>query len=286
MNLTVIGRGGQLAHALAKYAPTTTRFYGREALDLSASPKALKAFVNRLPKTDALILTAAFTQVDQAESQSERAFNINTRAPAILAHSCQARSIPLIFISTDYVFNGRTRVPYAPTAPQKPVNFYGMTKALAERAITKSHVPGAIIRTSWVFDGVGQNFVTAMLGLKHKEHLSIVADQIGRPTYADHLAQGLLALCRNLPSGPAGQNIFHAQSGGAPVSWADFAAHIFDATNIPAPQIIPITTQSYGAPAPRPAYSVLNTASFEARSKYVMPDWTDGLHAALKDADI
>jgi len=285
----VIGKTGQLARALMR---ESSRFncqitaYGREDCDLSASVSKIKAFAENLPPCDGIIIAAAYTAVDAAEDDEATAFQVNAAAPEIFAKYCAARATPLVHISTDYVFSGEAVLSIKPNVQAAPINAYGRSKLAGEIAIANSKANAVILRTAWVFDGIAKNFLTTMLRLgAMREQITVVADQIGRPTYAGHLAQACLRALIKLIDTPNFQGgIYHVSGSGAEISWAGFAEAIFAATHESrAHKVIvkPIASDDYPTPAKRPAYSVLNISAFEQEFQMKMPDWKVGLEAAL-----
>lgn len=283
MKIGVIGRTGQLAQALAAHAPKA-QFYGRDALDLTWNTHAIENFILNLD-VDALIIAAAYTTVDAAESDADTAFAVNAVAPAVIASACAARGIALIHVSTDYVFNGWGDRPYNVSDDCEPLGVYGQSKRVGEQGVLAAHPTAAVVRTSWVFDGTGKNFFTTMIRLAStRETLTVVADQFGRPTYAGHLARALLAMVDDVTAGHAG-GMYHVTGTGAVINWADFSRAI---VNITAAQrghvttVTDITTADYPTPAARPAYSALDTSKYETAFG-ALPDWQDGLKAAYKD---
>lgn len=274
----MIGKTGQLASALRKLAPQA-RYYDRAALDLSADPHIIAQFIRDMPRAQTLIIAAAYTDVDKAESEPELAFNINARAPGVIARECAARGIRVIYISTDCVFDGKSPAPYRPDDTPQPINMYGVSKREGEQAVMEASLNNVVIRTSWVFDAGHVNFMTKMiaLGQNHKA-LTIVSDQIGRPTYAPDLARAILAMAQQ---GEA-KGIFHIAGSGTPVSRADWARAIFEHLKISV-RVSDIPTTAFPTPARRGLNAVLDISDFEARLDHVMPDWTEGLRAAMQD---
>lgn len=286
-HFAVIGKTGQLARALKHQIEESgdrASFYDRQDLDLTTTPDVIQRFIQNIPKVDAVILAAAYTAVDQAENDRDAAMAANARAPGLIAAECQKRNIPLIHFSTDYVFNGEAHSPYKVSDKTDPINVYGYSKRVGELSIQASGCQHAILRTSWVFDGTGKNFLTTMLRLsKTHPSLNIVADQLGRPTYAGHLAQAGLSAAKGLLEGKDGSSdIFHISNTGPIISWAEFAKAIFKAQNITI-SINSIPTSEYPTPAKRPAYSALDTRKFETIFDYTLPNWQDGLSAALAE---
>ena len=288
-HVVVIGKTGQLARALIDRADSFNcqiEAYDREACDLSASVAEISAFADKLSQCDGIIIAAAYTAVDAAEDDKDEAFQVNGAAPDIFARLCRDRSIPLIHVSTDYVFQGDSKTPITVDAPTDPINVYGLSKLEGETAIMASGARAAILRTSWVYDGRGKNFLTTMLRLGETRHqLSVVADQIGRPTYAGHLADACLIALSALMDKPQLQGgIYHVSGTGPEISWADFATAIFAATKDTRGHVVtvtPIPTLDYPTPAKRPAYSVLDNTSFEQAFNTRLPEWKEGLAAAL-----
>jgi dTDP-4-dehydrorhamnose reductase len=272
--ILVIGQSGQLARALARRSEDVVTV-PRKDLDLSAPADVLTANLEALIKQHAacgVINAAAFTHVDLAETNRDLAFRVNADAPAVIAQVCAAHDIPFVHISTDYVFDGTAARPWQETDPTDPLNIYGDSKFAGEQGVQAEGGTAAILRTSWVYDLDGRNFVTTMLSLAEThDELRIVDDQIGRPTHADVLAEAAFAAL--------GQNgIFHVSGTGEPVSWADFAKAIFDIAgqNV---TVTPIPSSEYPTAAARPTYSVLDTSKFETRVS-ALPDW----RVTLRDA--
>ena len=288
MHITVIGQTGQLARALISRASdysVTLQTYGRDDLDLTQSAASIETFIDGL-KTDGVIIAAAYTAVDEAESDSDTAFLVNGRAPAAIARACARRDIPLVHVSTDYVFKGKASTPYRPMDKTNPINAYGRSKLAGEQAVTEAHKRAAIIRTSWVFNGTGKNFMTTMLRLgQTHDSLSVVSDQMGRPTYAGHLAESCLKLVKALRDNRQAQRFYHVSGSGEAISWADFARAIFERAADALPHAVSVTdipSSDYPTPAPRPAYSVLDISNYEAQFG-ALPDWREGLEQAFKD---
>lgn len=289
MHLLVIGESGQLARAIAAEASEggfTADFLNREACDLSGTETELRAALTApIAKADGIIIAAAYTAVDQAESDQKTAFKVNAQAPGLIGAVAAEADIPVVHVSTDYVFNGAAHTPYAPDAPRKPINIYGHSKANGELALQKSQPRSAILRTSWVYDATGQNFMTTMLRLAEThDTLSIVDDQIGRPTYAPDLARACIRAAEKLIAGNTkAAGIFHVSNSGDAISWADFAVAIFKAAkDITPPTVTGIPTSDYPTPAERPLYSVMDIDPFEETFDFALPDWQDGLHRAMQ----
>lgn len=287
LRIAVIGKTGQLARALCVEGEELGHeiiALDRDALDLTSSPAEIEAAIIGLPSgLDALILAAAFTDVDGAEAQTNLAYTINATAPAIIARVCAQHDIPLIHISTDYVFDGENDVPYLPDDDTDPLGVYGASKLDGELAIIESSARALILRTSWLYDGTGKNFLTTMLRLSNENGIiSVVDDQIGRPTFAGHLASAIFkAISIFIVEPDIPTTIYHVTNGGEPVSWAGFAKAIFSAAGCNV-GIDAIPTSDYPTAADRPAFSVLDTDSFERTFRHPLPDWQTGLRAALE----
>jgi dTDP-4-dehydrorhamnose reductase len=262
----ITGANGQLGYALQKTAPN---FIGDDNLGLQvvaltradcdlAQPETLATILNYY-QPDAIINTAAYTAVDKAESDQALANTINALAVAAIAQWCELKKIPLIQVSTDFVFDGKKSSPYQPDDQTNPLGIYAQTKCSGELAALANCSASYVVRTGWVYCEHGANFVKTMLRLgAERETLGVVADQVGTPTYAVHLAQMIWQLLAQRPE----QKIFHFSDAGV-ASWYDFALAIFDEAKSKGllktiPQVRPIATTDYPTPAQRPAYSVLN----------------------------
>ena len=285
MSILIFGKNGQLSRALqrslsARRDPFSC--HGREDVDLIARPEAA-ADIIRSSQPRAVINACAFTDVNGAETQTAEANILNAKAPGVMAAACRAASIPFIHISTDYVFDGTKTGAYTPNDKRNPLNAYGRSKAAGERTVIAAGGQSLILRTSWVYDGTGKNFLTTMLHLaKERTHLDIVSDQFGRPTYAGHLAESCIAALGHMPSSP---KIYHVSNSGPFISWADFAAAIFDRTKIQ-PEINPVSAAQFPSPTQRPANSSLDIRDFERDFKHPLEPWTTGLELAFHETGI
>jgi len=290
MRIAVIGKTGQLARALLHEGEALGHeiiALDRDALDLTSPAKEIEATIAELPSgLDALIIAAAFTDVDGAENDPDLAYAVNATAPAIIARTCAKLDIPLIHISTDYVFDGEADFPYIPDDDTDPLGVYGASKFDGELAVLESGARALILRTSWVYDGDGPNFLTTMLEIAERgDPISVVDDQIGRPTFSRHLALAILKAADVFSQEPDIEtSIHHITNGGEPVSWAGFAKAIFKAKGL-TKKVEDIPTSDYPTAAERPAYSVLDIDSFERTFQHPLPDWQAGLRAALEMTD-
>ena len=257
LRIAVIGKTGQLGRALLHEGEAQGHeiiALGRETMDLTAPVPDIERAIESLPSgLDVLILAAAYTNVDGAESQADLSYAVNAVAPGIIARACAKYDIPLIHISTDYVFDGEAETPYAPDDDTDPLGVYGASKLDGELAILESGARSLILRTSWLYDESGSNFLTTMLKLAQtKDIISVVDDQIGRPTYAGHLAQAVLKAASLFAQEPDMETaVYHVTNGGEEVSWAGFAKAIFKAKGLDV-KVDEIPSSDYPSIAERP----------------------------------
>jgi dTDP-4-dehydrorhamnose reductase len=279
MNILVFGRTGQVATELARQSQAVTCL-GRDAADLTDPAACAAAIETHDPR--AVINAAAWTAVDRAEEHEAEASVVNGDAPAAMAQACAARGIPLVHISTDYVFAGSGTDPWVETDPVAPQNAYGRTKLAGEEGVRAAGGPHAILRTSWVVSAHGANFVKTMLRLgAERDRLTIVADQVGGPTPAADIAQACLEIAGQLIADPGKSGTYHF-SGGPDVSWADFAREIFAQAGL-SPEVADIPTTDFPTPAKRPLNSRLDNGALTATFGIARPDWRAGLKDILAD---
>ncbi len=229
-------------------------------------------------RPDWIVLTAAYTDVDGCETNRELAFDVNTRGAANVAEAAKQFGSRLLFISSDYVFDGKKTTPYETNDPVSPKSVYGQSKAEAEKEIRRILPDACIARTSWLFGVGGKCFPDTILKLAAKRpEIEVVADQRGCPTHVEDLATAIIQLCRRNATGTV-----HATNRGD-CSWFDFAKEIVDAAGMNT-IVLPTTSDKFVRPAPRPAYSVLSHASLD---KYGigMPDWKTALQNYLAQRD-
>jgi dTDP-4-dehydrorhamnose reductase len=251
---------------------------GRDLLDLQDA-EALQSLFDALEPV-AVINAAAYTAVDKAEQEPQLAAEINHLLPARLAQLCKEHAIPLIHISTDYVFDGTSCRPYSPADQLNPVSVYGQTKAEGEKAVLQSGVKGGIIRTSWLYSEYGHNFVKTMLRLgAERQQLRVVADQVGTPTYAGDLADAILKMLYFADNSLSEAEIYHFSNQGV-ASWYDFAWHICKLKGL-AVAVQPIRTEDYPTPAQRPCYSVLNSIGFIDKYGLSNRHWLEALEHCM-----
>lgn len=292
LRIGIAGKTGQLARAL-KYACHENAFtalpLGRDALDLSADSQALMTSLSAFDgKVDVIINAAAYTDVDGAEDAETLAFQVNAVAPGVIAAYCARQDIPFVHVSTDYVFSGDAERPYRETDTPRPLNAYGRSKRAGEEAVLAAGGMQAVLRTSWVYDASGKNFVTSMLkAAEDRRDVRVVEDQFGRPTYAPHLAQACLRAASGLCNASEGsEGLFHVTNTGPVISWAEFARVIFTAAKDALPHemnVVAIPASEYPTRAVRPQYSALDVSKFEQTFSYTLPHWLEGLEHAIGD---
>ena len=276
------GTTGQLALELLAQA----RDFDVEITALSRAdadfgdPEACAAQVAQTP-CDLVVIAAAYTAVDQAEAERDLALRINAAAPTAIAAAAKAKGAAVVFVSTDYVFDGGKDVPYAEADPVSPVNAYGETKLAGERGVLEACARALVVRTSWVVSSHGKNFIKTMLRLAGEGRaIRVVEDQFGRPTAARDLARFILSQAQALRSARAGDPIFgvvHFANAGV-TSWKAFAEEIFaQALGADAPAVAGIPTADYPTPARRPLHGVLDTAKLQGAFGVTPRPWRDAL---------
>lgn len=274
--ILVLGAGGQVGQALLSTAwPRHRTLHGltRAQVDV-ADHRALEAALRDL-KPDLVINCAAYTAVDKAEGDKAAAFQINAEAPGILARLTAQRDIALVHFSTDYVFDGRAKRAYREDDPIHPLSVYGASKAAGEAAVRAGNPRHLILRSSWVYAPWGHNFLLTMLRLAaSREALGVVDDQVGAPTSALFIAKSLCLMIDRLFEEP-GWGTYHLSAAGQ-TTWFGFAGEIF--RRLPkAPRLLPISSADYGAPALRPAFSLLDNGKIGQAFDLRQSDWLDQL---------
>lgn len=272
--ILVFGKTGQVARELSAISHDSV-YLGRAEADLS-DPDACAAVIRDHAPT-AVINAAAYTAVDKAEKEEVLASTINGAAPGAMATACAALGIPLVHISTDYVFDGSGTAPWSLKAATGPLGVYGQSKLAGEEAVRRAGGVHGILRTSWVFSAHGSNFLKTMLRLSEtRDHLTVVADQIGGPTPAEAIARTCLNMAETLISEPNKGGTYH-YSGAPDASWADFAREIFTAAgrNV---TVEDIPSSAYPTPAARPLNSRLDCAALAAQFGITRPDWKQATH--------
>lgn len=291
MNILVTGACGQLGNEMqlqAQQHPGHQWFFtdvvsvdsgipAVTSLDIT-DRDAIEAFVadNAI---DIIVNCAAFTAVDRAESEPERALLLNATAPGYLAAAIKQRGGQLIQISTDYVFDGTAHTPYTEESSTCPASVYGRTKLAGEEAVMNASTSAMIIRTAWLYSRFGNNFVKTMLRLgREKSELGVIFDQIGTPTYARDLAA---AIMKAIDSGIV-PGIYHFSNEGV-ISWYDFTKAIHRLAGITTCKVRPLHTAEYPTPATRPHYSVLDKTKIKQTYSIEVPYWLDSLEACIKE---
>jgi dTDP-4-dehydrorhamnose reductase len=281
VKIALFGRDGQVATEVRRRVPSDVSLTVLDRTQADFLNPDQIADVTRTLDVDAIINAVAYTQVDQAEDDAERARIINADAVAALAKGAAATNTPVVHISTDYVFSGEGTKPWVPTDAVDPQCVYGATKLQGEQALTATGVPHAILRTSWVFSAHRINFAKTMLKLGDSHtRLTIVSDQIGGPTPSADIADACLTLARGLADGATG-GTYHF-SGTQDTSWAGFAREIFDQTGQTV-DVVDIPTDEFPRPAKRPLNSRLDCSTLEADFGISRPDWREGLKTVLHE---
>ena len=270
----VTGSNGQLGNALRRLLGSRAVYADRHELDITDAA-AVRSFAGN-GKFEAIINCAAYTAVDKAEEEEALAAKINVDGPANLA----ATGIPLIHISTDYVFDGTSCRPYTEADRTNPQSAYGRTKLAGERAVLEKASAAVIIRTSWLYSEDGNNFVKTMRRLgAEKPELRVVFDQIGTPTYAADLAAVIVEVLPRLY--PGVKEVYHFSNEGV-CSWYDFACEIMGLSGLRC-KVVPIESKDYPSPAVRPLYSVLNKAKIKRDFGLTINHWKESLHKCLQN---
>lgn len=284
----VFGATGQLGHELARakwpdgIAPV---FLDRQAADFTQPGTLEAAIESHAP--DAVIIAAAYTNVDGAESDEATAMTVNAVAPGVIARAAAARSVPVVYVSTDYVFDGEKDAPYDEGDAVNPINAYGRTKLAGEIETRAGNPQHVILRTSWVYSAHGSNFLRAMLrrAAEHNE-VTIVADQLGCPTAAHDLASAIARIAPRLFEANIRWGTYHL-TGGSETTWHGFAEAIFAelaARGLPRPANKAITTAEFVRPARRPANGRLSCAMFEQEFGFHLPGFETAVPLVLDEA--
>lgn len=294
MRILLIGKDGQvgweLQRALAPLGHVSAM--GRAEMDLERIDEVRHAVRTDAP--DIIVNAASYTAVDRAESEAQRARTVNVQAPEALAQEAKRLDALFIHYSTDYVFDGAAKQPYTEAQAPAPLNIYGSSKWEGERAIQASGAQALILRSSWIYGTRGKNFLLTMQGLMHsRQHVSVVDDQRGAPTWSRLIADATAAIVNRLrvrelrdrQFQQASSHIYHLTCAGT-TTWYGFAGAIAESLRRSDPQaplaeVRPITTAEYPTPARRPAYSVLSNAKIGRDFGIELPDWRHGLSLCL-----
>jgi len=265
----VVGAGGMLGQDVVRVLGDDAIALSRAELDVTDARAVRQAVAETEP--DVVLNCAAYTNVDGAESEPEQALLVNGEAAGIVAEAAPA----VLYVSSDYVFDGRKGEPYVESDPTGPSSSYGRSKLAGEQATAAANPRHFIARSSWLFGAGGKNFVDTMLRVgRENDEARVVADQIGCPTYTGHLARALVDIASGEDYG-----IHHVAAAGS-CSWYDLAAAAFERAGVDC-RLEPITTAEYPLPAPRPAYSVLGT-----EREPLLPPWQEGLDAYLAEREV
>jgi len=280
--IIVTGANGQVGQCLQMATRDRSEyewiFCSSTDLDITLEQSITDAFSGNAPAV--VINLAAYTAVDKAEDEAEKAFLINSHGVKLLAKACKKADATLIQVSTDYVFDGKKTTPYLETDPTDPLTIYGQSKLGGELEILQYCPNSVIIRTSWVYSEFGNNFVKTMLKLgSERESLAVVTDQIGNPTSAHDLAQILVTFAKKAVEKTVDFGMYHYSNTGG-ISWFDFAAEIMAQASLPC-LILPTTSDVYVQKAPRPRYSVLDTTKVEAIGVEIK-EWKTALAQTIK----
>ena len=276
----VTGAGGQLGRSIQDRAPNHPSlkflFLDRARLDITNPEQVMQVFKDFRP--DYCVNCAAYTQVDRAEEEPERCFEINVKGVQNLVEACVAYPCVLLQISTDFVFDGGKGQPYSTEDQPNPINVYGLSKYKGEQVIREGLQDYFIIRTSWLYSEFGNNFFKTMIRLgAEKDQIRVVDDQTGSPTYAGDLAAFVLFIIEKESSD---YGVFHYSNQGA-VTWFEFAKHIL-ALNGSGTEVIPIGSDAFGSPAKRPLNSVLDLDKTKQVFHFKIPVWEERLRECLK----
>ncbi|RSU67507.1 dTDP-4-dehydrorhamnose reductase [Sphingomonas sp. S-NIH.Pt3_0716] len=288
MKIAVTGAVGQVVTSLIERGAAAGHdvvAIGRPDLDLADPASVVRALEAAAP--DVIVSAAAYTAVDKAETESDLAHAVNGAGAGAVAQAAKALGVPLIHISTDYVFDGTSDRPYVESDPTGPTGVYGASKLAGEQAVLDGHDNSAVLRVAWVYSPFGGNFVKTMLRLAgDRDELGVVGDQIGSPTSALAIADGIIQVATNMvsDSSPELRGIFHMAAQGE-ASWADFAESIFAASAArggPSASVRHIGTADYPTPATRPANSRLDCGLIARVHGVRLPDWRTSLDDVME----
>jgi dTDP-4-dehydrorhamnose reductase len=289
MRLLVTGTSGQLAQSLLERGlarDIDIVALRRPQLDLTIPSTITVALADARPAV--VVSAAAYTAVDKAESEEALALRVNAKGAGDLAHACERFDVPVIHLSTDYVFDGNKPLPYVESDATAPLNAYGRSKLAGEAAVASACQRHVILRTSWIHSPYGANFVKTMLRLAEaRPEIRVVDDQLGCPTQALDLADGIITLAERIAALPAGAvqwGVYHA-AGTSETTWCGLAREIFAiaaARGRPSPVVTPIATADYPTPARRPANSRLDCGKLASTFGIALPDWRDGARRSVE----
>jgi dTDP-4-dehydrorhamnose reductase len=275
----VTGAGGQLGRAVvAALGDADVVALNRESMDITDQDVVFDVIQSVRPTI--VLNTAAYTAVDAAETDEERAYAVNGLGPGHVARACAETGALLVHVSTDYVFSGDARQPYTEDATTSPQTAYGRSKLAGERAVRHALEAGYVVRSAWLFGARGSNFLTTMMRLeRERATVAVVDDQRGSPTSVCDLAASLIVLATSgVPFG-----VYHYSNMGD-TTWFGLAQAIFTELGADPERVIPVPTDATRRPARRPSYSVLDTSRWRSTGLPVPPNWAEALRCAVADA--
>ncbi|MDQ2587129.1 dTDP-4-dehydrorhamnose reductase [Saccharothrix yanglingensis] len=287
--LLVPGGRGQLGRDVVAVAPADGLVHAPSSAELDITDArvvadAVAAFAANARDAGlrpVVVNCAAYTAVDAAEADEERALAVNATGPGLLAEHCREHDVPLLHVSTDYVFPGDATRPYEPSDETGPRSAYGRTKLAGERRVVEAWDRSWVVRTAWVYGAHGPNFVKTVARLAgERETLTVVDDQVGSPTWSLDLARGLVALAGSVAAGGSPARVLHA-TGGGETTWCGFARAVFAELGLDPERVRPCATGDFPRPAPRPAYSVLSGKSWEEAGLPPLRPWREALSVAV-----
>lgn len=286
MRLVVTGRDGQVAASLLEAGQAAAGVeviaIGRPQLDLARPDTVIEAIAAAKP--DIVVSAAAYTAVDQAEDEPDLAFAVNAVGAGKVAQAAALLGVPVIHLSTDYVFDGTKDAAYVETDATAPASVYGASKLAGEQAVAAANPRHLILRTAWVYSPFGANFVKTMLRLAARDEIAVVADQWGNPTSALDIADAILHAAAQLHEGAGTSGIYHL-AGAGEANWSGFARHILDTSRVlggPWARVRDIATMDYPTKARRPANSRLSNAKFVSIFGWNAPDWPQSTEAVVR----
>ncbi len=285
MRAIVTGSTGQVASALAVRAAHEPNqdltFLARPQFDLEAPDELAREIRRQVP--DVVLSVAAYTAVDTAETERQKAMTINGDAPGALSAAAADLDIPIVHLSTDYVFSGTGNKPFVETDRPDPVTQYGRSKLSGEEAVAHANPKHIILRTAWVYSPFGKNFAKTMLSLAEtREQISVVADQVGNPTSAFDIADGIIRVLQKLRSGVSNKDMYgiYHMAGADEASWFAFAKEIFSqsaSVGGPTAEVVPVDSSAFPTAAKRPANSRLDCSKFEKQFDHPIPGYKEAL---------
>ena len=296
MRILITGSSGMLGQAICKKLAGQHEVVGIDIKELSAFSSQLSTFykiditdrdlaIQRVEEINPefVIHCASYTDVDGCELNSQKAHELNVTATATITEGCKLTSSYMIYLSTDFIFDGKKSSPYAEKDKPNPINIYGKTKLKGENAVKDMLDKYLIIRTSWLFGKGGKNFVDIILNKAKKEKkLKVVDDQIGRPTYTVDLSEAIAGIISGLRIKNSGLSLLNITNAGS-CSWYEFAREIIRLAGIKDVEIIPASSEELGRPARRPKMSILDNTQFHQIYGKNLPSWEDGLKRYLKE---